>query len=260
MKYLLIFLSLAAIISCENIRPIPAPGISMMMTPPELNAAETDRLDPERKLISTVWIHLEVEQLSPVHLFVDSLVREMNGYITSDDQNESEVTQTIRIPAQTLDAFTDKLSIIATKISKKEVRRQDVSEEFIDYKSRLATKKDLEKHYREILNHATKVSDMLQVEEQLEKVRGDIESMEGRMNYISNRAEFSTVNLVYSEPHASTDTFAFGSELIKSLGRGWRNMELFALKLVDQWPFILTAIGVLTIIYKRIRIFKRSLN
>jgi len=266
MKYLLIVLSLAATIGCTNTNG-PTRSFAMM-APPAIEVADNlyavaeekmpDTDFAERKLIVTGTIRFEVDNVETARAFIQDLVKEMDGYISSDDQQtyptDIQIRQEIRVPASRLDDFITRLSSIAKNIREKDLQREDVTEEFIDNQSRLITKRELEKRYREILNHATKVSDMLQVEEQLAKVRGDIESMEGRVKYISNQAEFSSITVGYSQKLPVTDEFRFSTALISSLGNGWHNLELFLLEIVNQWPLFLIAIVAYILIYRWIKI------
>jgi hypothetical protein len=255
MKYLLIVLSLATMPGCSDEDQSGERLYSVMESAPPILAQrpEQKRAETTRKLVTTGSISFEVDKLEEAHQSIDSLVKTFGAYITSDQRTDLTVNQQLRIPADKLDDFVSKIAGIATEINSRDFYKKDVTEEFMDDQSRLVTKKELEKRYRELLRLATKVEEMLKIEEQLEIVRGDIESMEGRLQYITSQVAYSRLTLTYSEPIVLANRFAFWSEFGKSFSLGWHNLELFLLQIINQWPFIITGIGAFIVAYRWIR-------
>lgn len=132
----------------------------------------------------------------------------------------------------------------------KNINTQDVTEEFIDVQARLKTKKELEIRYRELLKLAKTVNEMISIEREMGEVRSDIESMEGRLNYLKNHVAFSTVKVSYYETIA-TD-FGFSSKFIQSFKNGWNNLILFLIGIINVWPFLILA-SVFTMVALRWR-------
>ena len=93
----------------------------------------------------------------------------------------------IRVPADRFDELLLIIEPLASKIESKNINTQDVTEEFIDVETRLKTKKELETRYLEILKQAKTVTDIISIESQIATVRSEIESMEGRINYLKNQ-------------------------------------------------------------------------
>ena len=70
---------------------------------------------------------------------------------------------------------------------------QDVTEEFVDLEARISNKKRLEKRIVELLSSSSgKIKDVIEVERELARVRGEIEQSEGRLRYLTDRTEFTT--------------------------------------------------------------------
>ncbi|WP_276366720.1 DUF4349 domain-containing protein [Chryseolinea sp. H1M3-3] len=124
-----------------------------------------------------------------------------------------------------------------------------MTEEFIDVEARLKTKKDLELRYRDLLKFAKTVEEMLSIESQMEDVRSNIESMEGRLNYLRNQVALSTITLSYFETTAAD--FGFASKLITSLKNGWDNFMVLIIALVSIWPFIILSAIIVYILIRR---------
>jgi hypothetical protein len=74
-----------------------------------------------------------------------------------------------------------------------------VTDEYVDLKSRLTNLEATRDRIREFLEQATTVEEALKVNEQLSNVEAQIEQVQGRMNYLFDRASYSTIT-VYLEP------------------------------------------------------------
>jgi hypothetical protein len=118
---------------------------------------------------------------------------------------------------------------------------QDVTEEFIDVEARLKAKKDLEARYLELLKLAKRVEEMLSIESQLSNVRAEIESMQGRLNFLRNQVDYSTIKISYYE--LTGVDFGFASKFVHSLRNGWDNLLSFLIAVVNVWPFVLLLAG-----------------
>lgn len=198
----------------------------------------------ERKLMKEGNIMFESENNKETYSKVTSLCMEFNAYIANENQNnfENRLEQnlTIRIPTDYFDAFVGRLEKLAVKIDNRNVTVSDVTEEFIDIEARLKTKKELESRYRDLLKQAKTVKEVIDVESQLSNVRADIESMEGRLKYLTNRVSYGTLNISFYET-IGTD-FGFASKFVMALSKGWDNLLTFLIGVVYAWPFVLLLI------------------
>jgi hypothetical protein len=73
-----------------------------------------------------------------------------------------------------------------------------------------------------MLKQAKTVADIVSIEGQIANVRAEVESMEGRLKYLSNQVSFSTLNVSYYQESAAG--YGFGSKFIGSLKSGWFNV------------------------------------
>lgn len=224
----------------ESINRVPVRHVSLSSNIPK----------PGRKLIRNGSMDFEVTDIVAAKQTIGKIVEELGGYLASENEETPlkgpQVYQVVRIPSAQLDAFLSKLTGLAKKIRLKELSSEDVTEEFIDLESRLVTKKELERNYREIMKKATKVEEMLEVERQLELVRGEIESIEGRVNYINSQVSFSTLKLLYFQEIAHVkEKESFSTQLAGSMAKGWSGVLLFIQFLATIWPLlILSAVTV----------------
>jgi hypothetical protein len=291
MKYILFLLSIVTIPGCADRRStgevqammIPPPAISydtnyavaetpeatvdeivavdfdaVQYSPPKLTAPVTIN---ERKLIKTGGITFEVNDIEATKKSIISLVKNAGGYTSSENEKHGydypQFEQVVRIPSDKLDDFVLKITSLAKRIISKSISTKDVTEEFIDIETRLVTKKDLEKNYREILRKATTVKEMLEVERELEDVRGEIESMEGRLQYLKSQVAFSTLRLTYLQVTPVVDETGFGDKVAMSLGNGWFNVVEFTLEVLTAWPIITIGSIAGLLMYLRVRSWMR---
>ncbi len=214
-----------------------------MMAPPGKASPE---IVVERKLIKDGTLIFETRSVVKSKTEIERICKELGAYISSESQTNDggrlQYNQVIRVPANHFDELVEKVVSLGTRIDSREINTQDVTEEFIDVEARLKTKKELEGRYREILKQAKTVTEILSIETQIGNVRSEIESMEGRLNYLKNQVSFSTLNATYYEI-IGTD-FGFSSKLLQSLRNGWDNLLGFMITLFNIWPFMLIASGM----------------
>jgi hypothetical protein len=209
----------------------------------------------ERKIIKEGDITFETNNTSETTQLINNTVKQLNGYISADNifhfDNRIEHKVTVRVPTNRFDQLVEKISSSAKNIDNKNIKAKDVTEEYIDVEARIKSKKDLEARYKEILNQANKIEDILRIENEIGKLRTEIESYEGRLRYLTNRIALSTLNITYYERIDSN--YAFTGQFREAVIGGWNNMLIFLVAITHLWPFII--VGGLFII--SIGIFKR---
>lgn len=198
-------------------------------------------LSIERKLIRNGSISFEVADVEAARRSVADLTKAFGGYISSDNQNDysgsPQYQQTIRVPADKLDEFISKIEELARHVDSKSVSIEDVTEQFIDVEARLKTKKELEARYLELLKQAKAVKDIVEIETQLGNVRAEIESMEGRLKYLTDQVTFSTLTVTYYQTVSAT--YGFGHRFLSSFGEGWDAFLGFLIGVFTAWPFLI---------------------
>lgn len=158
----------------------------------------------QRKIIYTATVNLVVEQFDPVPAKVAALADRFGAYvarsqITGTPGSPRRGQWTLRVPADRYEAFL----LAARNLGEVEnvsSDSQDVTEEYYDIEARIRNKKQEETRLLELLSKATgKLEEVLAVERELARVRGEIEQMEGRLRVLSNLTAMSTVTLEVRE-------------------------------------------------------------
>jgi hypothetical protein len=216
----------------------------------------------ERKLIRTGNLEFQTNDAALTKAEIERLCKEQSGYISSESQNSYNNrlnhSLQIRVPSERFFDLLTKIEQMGSRTESKHISTQDVTEEFIDVEARLKTKKSLEQRYLELLKQAKSLTDVIALESQIATVRSEIESMQGRLNYLQNQISLSTLNVTYFET-LGTD-FGFASKFVESLRNGWNNLLGFLIGFISLWPFIVIFIGGSWFLLRRRRIKKAILN
>lgn len=209
----------------------------------------------ERKIIREGTIRFETSNAIETRKNIIATVSQYKGYISQDNSDtyggRTVHTLTIRIPSENFDTLLTTVSDQASNIEAKEIKALDVTEEFIDVESRIKTKKELEQRYKDLLDKANKIDEILSIEKEIESLRSDIESYEGRLNYLKSSIAFSTLTITFHEKGESTTSIGF--EFSTAFAEGWHNLVSFTLGLFYIWPFILISLGIFFFIRRRIK-------
>lgn len=255
-------------LSSENV----VADISLEATSPIPNA-ESEPLQPRRE-IKNAFLTMNSENIDESIVRLESLASKYNGALDQRDvsflNNTRKVaTIKVRIPSESFEDSLREIKSIA-RVTQESVTTQDVTQEFVDLQAQLRNKQAQEEQIREFFDRAEDVKDLLAIEQSLSRVRGEIEVLEGRLNYLESKTSFSFISLTITEElttrhenswkpgNAAKD--AFGNLVLRFQEIINTGIYLF----IEAIPlFILTIIG-LTIAYaiaKRIyRIISRRID
>lgn len=157
-----------------------------------------------RKIIYTASVNLVVRDMSEAARKLARRVREMGGYVSGANLTGSEGTPRsgswiIRLPVSRFEAFMNGVTDFGI-LESSNTASQDVSEEFYDVEARLRNKRMEEARLLEHLRRSTaKLSDILAVEREISRVREEIERMEGRLRFLANQTDLTTITVSMRE-------------------------------------------------------------
>ena len=205
-------------------------------------------------LIKTGSLHFAVKDFDTAYQSIKTKIQNHNGYIVSENSRGAKNTNlVIKVPVSDFHQLLELIEKEADQVYlvTKSVNSQDVTEEYIDVESRIKSKKAIETRYLEILTKARNVTEILKVEKELGKIRTEIEQSEGRLQYLRNRSNYSTISLTIFEfqdsevkPVQPIEKPSLISKMKNSLIIGWGQVESLLLFLISNWFAILLASGV----------------
>ncbi len=216
---------------------------------------EQSRIEP--KVIRQGEVAFETSSLAETRDFLTGLMDRYEGYASSDNQyrlnDRLEAQLIVRVPSSNFDPLLADLEGRVGRFESKTVSSSDVTEEYLDLSLRIQIQKETEQRYREILSQAKSVKDILEVERYISQLRSDIESLEGRLNYLANRVSYSTLTIRCYQ--LNPRIVAFSSRLNVAVNDGWNNFIWFVLGIITLWPFLLAGLLLVLIllVIRRIR-------
>lgn len=219
----------------------------------------------EQKIIKTANLSFETQDPSETYKNIVQFVNKYNATVQNDNSGKDYGrifrTMVIRVPAKNLDPFIEGISQGVDYFDQKQILSQDVSEEYIDIEARLKAKLKLENRYLELLKQAKNVSEILEIEKQLSVIREEIESRQGRLQYLQNQVAMSTVTIDFYKTTSETGvTESYGQKIKNAIIGGWNGISMFFIYLIYLWPFLLFGILIFFIIRWLIRRSKKKIR
>lgn len=190
----------------------PAPGAAPMAPAPsgftvgrssETDYYSTDGAGAEdavdRKIVRTGSMSMEVEDIIKAQTEIADIAVQYDGYVVSSNLNAAKENPrgfiSFRVPAEKFDTALAKLRQLAVKVTNENTNSQDVTEQYTDLKAQLSNYEATEAQYLELLKKADNVKDMLEVQRELSNVRGNIERIKGRMQYLERTSDTSLIEV-----------------------------------------------------------------
>jgi len=157
-------------------------------------------------IVRNAQLRLTVPNLVSARSSLDQILSRFQGHIAQLDLITPTgaphfLNATLRLPAAQLDAALAALRRLG-HVDDESQRGEEVTQRHVDIEARLANARNTEQRLTEILRTRTgKLSDVLEVEEQLDKVRAQIETGEAEQKVLANQLALATVQLNIGEEH-----------------------------------------------------------
>ena len=187
-------------------RPVPTP----VPTQAPVSTGNPGTFDKgtaiDQKLIYTAQVNLEVPEVPASIDRLKTLAAAKGGYFASSTfstqiNDRRTATVVIRVPANEFESVLAGVKEIG-KVTSANTKGEDVTAEYVDLLARKTTYQNQIAQYNEIMKKSEKVEDIIDVQEQIDRVQTSLDQLEGRMRYLNNRIDLSTitVNMAEKEP------------------------------------------------------------
>jgi len=203
--------------------------------------------DAARKIIFNADIDLVVDDFTGVAASVTALARDHGGFVAQSSVHGSageprEGSWTLRIPSAAFDQAMQDAEDIG-QVRSIQSSSREVTAEYVDLQARLRNKLAEEQRLtRHLEESASGLSDILKIEQELSRVRGEVEVYQGRLNVLTDLTAMSTVQVRVEEIRdytpAPTEEPGFASQAQRAwagsagaLGDFFRGVALFAVTL-----------------------------
>lgn len=221
---------------------------SMFSSSPVTGQQESQpKVEPiSKKIIKNGEISIQVGDVKKAQQQLGDILKKNKAYIQKEEYQNTDTAEkislVIRVPHQEFDGLINSFSDGIGSVTSKNISTNDVTEEYTDVSIRLANKKIYLEKYRNMLKTAPTTKDILEIQENIRELEDEIDTSEGRLRFIDDRVDFSTLHLdLYKEKvrSSATSKIGFGSRFADSLTEGWNTFVAFALGLIALWPFLL---------------------
>jgi hypothetical protein len=157
-----------------------------------------------RKLIRNATVELEIVSFDDAVQKITAFANEDRGYVatTSSEKQANRKLRgqvIVKVLPENLDLFLQKIRGLG-ELKNQTLGTEDVTKAYFDTDARLKNAHVMEQRLIDMLNTKTgKVSDLLQVEKEVGRVREEIEKMQGDLKYWDSQVQFATVTISLAE-------------------------------------------------------------
>ena len=209
----------------------------------DANGGEQEQLS-DKKVIRTANLRMQVKSFEQASQDIRSLAQRFEAEVSNEEVRQYgdvlENNMHLRVKPERFDSLLNSLEALAIYIDFRSINAEDVSRQYIDLETRLASKRAVVERYRELLRQAKNVQEVLSVEENLRKVVEEIESVEGQLRYLSRQVEMSSIQLAfYEKTRQPLAQRSFWSQVSEGFSRGWHLLKDLAIGLISAWPVVL---------------------
>lgn len=138
-----------------------------------------------------------------------ALAGALGGYVVASNLSDAgdgqrSATLTVRIPNNRFDRALDRLDGLG-KVTSLEVSSSDVTQEYVDAKSRLRHDQAVEAQLLRLLGRTKTVGDALVIQDRLATIQQNIEVEKGRIQYLDKMTQLATIEISLTERATGRD-------------------------------------------------------
>lgn len=212
------------------------------------------------KLILNADLSLETQDFEKSAAEIEKMTAEAGGYIESSgtygDTGSRSANYTLRVPQEKFEQFYAQLGENMHVVSRSR-SSEDVTEQYTDIETRLATLQTKHERLLSLLEKADKMEDIISLENALADCEYEIDSLTGSKRRYDDLVGFSTFYINLREVQtltATADGTGFGAQLTQAAKTGARGLADVVrgtiLGVVMFWPAVIlliagTAAGVI---------------
>ena len=204
--------------------PSTAPG-----EPPGTSGGDSSLQSTQRRVISTASISIAVAEVQVASAEVRRIAENLGGFVehlsSSGGAGSQQANITIRVPQDRFFTAVERLMALG-EVQNQNQGSEDVSSRFIDLEAQLHSAKRREQSLLSLLEKVEKLNDILTLEQQLNRVRTEIERLQGQLNFLERRVELATISVSLFPPALTVSQPPSGTLAIESASVTSRVAEL----------------------------------
>jgi anti-sigma factor RsiW len=187
---------------------VPPPAQEAMVPAEKVqSSSDSDSFDVTVPMIAReAQLELIANAFDTVRGQMEAIIKAHGGYlanlnVTATAGAQRTISASMRVPADQLDATLTEMKRLG-RLQSESQSGEEVTAEYVDLQARLTNARNTEKRLTELLQTRTgKLSDVLAAEQEISRVRGDIESMEGELKILARRVSYAKLDVSVSEDY-----------------------------------------------------------
>lgn len=217
----------------------------------------------DRMVIENTNLSLRVDDVDKTISSIKKTAEDFGGFLINSSISKPEEAASgsisVRVPKDKKTQAIDAFKKMANKVVSENVFSDDITDEYQDLNARLEVLTKTKTKYENILEKAEKVSDLLEVQQQLINLQSQIDSVKGQQKYYDQSVDLTKITIYLSTdeialPYAPTNTWepkAIFKSATRSLVETFRSIGSFIIWAVVYIPIILPIILVILFIKKK---------
>ena len=185
------------------------PGSAGKAAPDDEDVESSDRTTnvPAVPMIArTAGLTLTTKEFDKTRASLDEILKRYHGYlgdlkVSAPAEAGRSLTATLRIPAPQLDSAMAELKKLG-RLENEAQGGEEVTQQYVDLEARLKNSQHTEQRLVQMLAQRTgKLQDVLKVELEIDRVRGEIEQMQAEKKELSKRVAYATLSTIINEEY-----------------------------------------------------------
>ena len=183
----------------------------------------------ERMIVRTGDMSLVVEDVPVAIDEITWMADGFEGYVVSSrvwkERERLAGSIAIRVPAEHFDDAMRTLRELAVDVTSERTSSKDVTEEYVDLSAKLQNLEATEEQLLRIMEKAETVEDILDVQRELSRTRGEIEQTKARMQYLERTSATSLIDIRLEQSKLDVEFHAHRSR-VKEREEIWFSSEI----------------------------------
>lgn len=245
----------------------PAENGTAMDTATSESTADFSAVRENAKLILSADLTLETQDYGATCAALEQLTAEAGGYIESSgnagEKGSRTANYTLRVPQEKFETFFAQIGDTCHVVSANRWS-EDVTEQYTDIETRLATLQTKHERLLALLDQAAKMEDIISLENALADCEYEIDSLTGEKRHYDDLVGFSTFTVSLREVQTLTavsEGTGFGAQLAQAAKNGLGGLTVtvrgLILMLVTLWP-VLVLLGIAGYVFWRVQLHRKK--
>ena len=168
------------------------------------SASSVDLPQADKKIIKNGNLSLKVDNADKASASIAKITKDNGGEVASSNFRQSGTNVksgmiTVKVPVNNFEKTFSDLKKVASLVISESTSGNDVTEQYVDLQAQLKNKQTEEEAFTRIMAQAQKIDDILAVQKELSRVRGQIEQLQGRIKYLQSQTDMSTITVSLTE-------------------------------------------------------------